>query len=107
VTDEHLSDGEIRRNFERIDRALVDLAKSAVSQDAWNRENSHLRGAINEGDKDCRERTDAVAKTAMTAIDELKKKSQLTVGRLIAILAILATLLTGWWAAFGAAKGIH
>lgn len=98
-----MSDGEIRRNFDRIDRALVDLAKSTVSQDAWNRENLHLRAKVDEVDADCQTRT----KAAMTAVEKLENRGQITIGRVLAVLAILATLLTGWWAAIGAAKGIH
>lgn len=103
MPDERMSDGEIRRSLERIDRRVDDLAKSAVPLDAWTRENLHLQEQIKDGDEDCKERT----KQAMTAIEKLEKRSQLTVGRLLMILAILATLLAGWWAAYGAAKGVH
>jgi hypothetical protein len=103
VPEERMTDGEIRRAFERLDKAFADLASRAVTQDAWSRENTHLLKEIADVDTDCRERTTAVAKS----VSELKAASRLTVGRILAILAILATLLTGWWAAIGAAKGIH
>lgn len=103
MPDERMSDGEIRRSLDRIDRRVDELAKSAVPLDAWTRENVHLQEQIREGDRDCRDRTDL----AMKAVKEIKDRSQLTVGRLLMILTILATLLAGWWAAFGAAKGVH
>lgn len=98
-----MTDGEISRAIARLDKRVDDLAKSVVTQDAWSRENTHLLKEIADVDNDCRERTTAVAAT----VTELKAASRLTVGRILAILTILATLLTGWWAAIGAAKGIH
>jgi hypothetical protein len=98
-----MTDAEIRRAFERMDRALT----NTVSQDAWLRENQHLRDQIAEGDKDCRERTDEARRAAKDAFDRLENRGQITIGRILTILAILATLLAGWWAVYGNSKGIH
>lgn len=96
MTDEHLSDGEVRRTFDRMDRRIDDLAKTTVPLDAWNRETLHQ-------DQACKDRN----ATAMKAIEAIDKGRQSTTRNLLAIVAILATLLAGWWAAWAAAKGIH
>lgn len=103
MTDENLSDGEVRRNFERIDRRLDALANSTVPLDSWNRENGHTGQQIRDVEQACKERS----KRMTNAIERLEKSRQITIGRLLAILAILATLLVGWWTALGTAKGIH
>lgn len=85
MPEERLTDGEIRRTFKRHEDAIFDLAKNSVSQDAWTRENGHLRQEIRD----------------------LKESRRLSAGYIIAIAGVLATLLVGWWAAVAAAKGIH
>lgn len=92
MPEERLSDGEVRRTLQRIETNVFDLAKNAVTQDVWTRENGHMREAI-----------EAVAES----VKELKDSRRLRVGHIIAILGVLATLLVGWWEAVAAAKGIH
>lgn len=103
MPDESMSDGEIRRNFDRLDRTIGDLAKSIVTQDAWTRENGHLRAEITKTGDDCKARTQTVA----NAVSRIERRSQLTVGRIIALLGVVATLAAGWFAAFAAARGVH
>lgn len=114
MADERMSDGEIRRSLDRQDRRIDDVVKAMVTVEAWNRENLHMQERIREGDEDCKDRTqatnakvDRVEKSAMSAIRELQKRKDLTLSRILIILTILATLLAGYWAAFGQAKGIH
>lgn len=92
MPEERLSDGEIRRTLKRHEDAIFDLAKTAVTQDAWTRENGHLRAEI---------------KVVADDVADLKDQKRLRIGYIIAIAGVLATLLVGWWAAVGAAKGIH
>lgn len=92
MPEERLSDGEIRRTLKRHEESIFDIAKSSVTQDAWTRENRHLRGEI---------------KVVADSVKDLKEQKKLHVGYIIAIAGVLATLLVGWWAAVGAAKGIH
>lgn len=114
MTDEHLSDGEVRRTFDRLERRIDDVAKTMVTAEAWQRENLHMQERIRLGDEDCRDKSratddkiDRVERAATAAIKALQKRKDITIGRLLIILTVLATLTAGWWAAMGATRGIH
>jgi hypothetical protein len=106
VPDERMSDGEIRRSLERIDRRVDDLAKSTVPLDAWNRENIHLQEQIREGDRDCRDRTDLAMKAVKAVRDERDKHSEFTWARVIGILGIVTALAIALITTIAASKGI-
>lgn len=66
-----MSPGEIRRAFERIDRAM----RGMVTVDMWSRENQHVRDQIVEGDRDCRERSDNVEEVALKAVERIERRA--------------------------------
>lgn len=130
MTDEELSNGEIRRTFETIreefrrnDTALRDEIRSSseairdeirrnhdgfnrrmddmVTTDSWQRENTHLAARIEEVGQDCRERTGVV----QGQINDIKGSKKLTWDRVPLYLAVLATLLGAVYTAYAAARG--
>jgi flavin-binding protein dodecin len=115
-----MSPAEIRRAFVRVDEAL----RSMVTQDAWSRENNHLRELIGKVDQDCHERSDDVEEAAQTAIaraekrtDDLAKatseafktldtRGQNTWGRIATVLGLVVSLVGLLWAVYASSKGI-
>lgn len=114
MTDREIQQGfkdvreEMRRGFKDVREELRLNATEQnkrmdgfVTTDSWVRENGHLKDKIDEGDKDCRERTAAVQKQ----IDESKNTRKVTWDRVPLYLAVAATLIAAVWTAYIAAKG--
>jgi cobalamin biosynthesis Mg chelatase CobN len=97
-----MADAEIRRNFDRIDRAI----QNAVTLDAWTRENEHVRDQMHELDRDCRERTDDVAEAAKAALQRIEGGKQNAWTRGLQVAGVVATVVVGWWTAYIASKGL-
>lgn len=98
MADEPMSPGEIQRALERHDRALMD----AVTTATFVREVEHLRNEIRESVADCKERTEDVETTAMSAIKRIEAGKQDTWSRTLQIITIVVAIAT----AYIAAKGI-
>jgi len=102
VADESMSDAEIRRNFERLDRAI----QNAVTVGAWTRENEHVRDQMRELDLDCRERTDGANAAVLAAVKRIEGGKQNAWTRGLQLAGVVATVVVGWWTAYIASKGL-
>jgi hypothetical protein len=103
VADERMSDGEIVRRFERLERDLGEANRQALPINVYEARHAAMVDRMTAIETAGKERH----KSVMEALGELKKqqakRSELTVGRLISVLAIGATLLVGFWSIFGRA----
>lgn len=101
MADERMSDGEIVRRFERLERDLAETNRQALPITVYEARHAAMVDRMASFETAGRERH----KSVMEAIGELKKqqakRSELTVGRLISVMAVAATLLVGFWSAFG------
>lgn len=108
MADERMSDGELVRRFERLERDLAETNRQMVSANVYEAKHAAMIERLAADETNGRERH----KSVMAAIGKLEtqqnlqisqqqNRKDLTVGRLISILAVAATLLVGWWSVFG------
>ena len=109
MTDERMSDREIRDRFDSIDKRL----DRTVPLDSWNLQNSHVAANLAELDRDCRERVEAAEKVndkRFKQVDERFKQSDQrgdkSWTRVLAIAGIAATLVAALIGVYATTKGI-
>jgi hypothetical protein len=112
VTDERMSDGELRHRFESIDKRFESVDKRLdrmATVDMVTSEAGHTRDKIEEVDRDSRERDKDMEKAASersTATDERFRRNeagkQNAWSRTLQIMGIVVAIV----AAYIAAKGI-
>lgn len=101
MTDEKLSDGEVKRRIEAVEK----LAGTFVTKEVFELENRHLRKEIAEGDKDCKERTDGVRKELNKELNQLKSAKKIAWDRVAQWSAVAVALVAAVYTAYAATRG--
>ena len=102
VTDERMSDREIRDRFDSIDKRL----DRTVPLDSWNLQNSHAAANLAELDRDCRERHEDAKKDIKAVNRRIDERGNNTWSRVLGVAGIAVSLLVGILAAYISSKGI-
>jgi len=109
VTDERMSDREIRDRFDSIDRRLDRM----VPLDSWNLQNTHFTANLAELDRDCRERVETAQKANAARFKQVNERfaqkdqrGDRTWTRVLAVSVIAATLVAAVIGFYATTKGI-